>query len=169
MTAIYHPAPGSEFDEFLYASIAEEYNGTLLSMLSVLARSNLDPWDEAARLAKLPRAAARQFLTTLIVAIPEGPAARGDPEALVERLIALLPTRAAPTDQLRPIEPQRPPANSHARTIAWAFYIAAILFMAISQWLAGHPGLHTNPAGAAATTAPATASPHAPAPQSLRP
>ena len=169
MTAIHHPTPGSEFDEFLYASIAEEHNGTLLSMLSVLARSNLDPWDEAARLAELPRAAARQFLSTLLVAIPEGPSARGDPEALVERLIALLPMRAAPTDQLRPTQPQLPPVNSRARTIAWAFYIAAILFMAISQWLAGHSDLHTNPASAAATTTPATASPDAPAAKSLRP
>jgi hypothetical protein len=120
-------------------------------------------------LAELPRAAARQFLTTLIVAIPEGPSVRADPEALVERLIALLPTRAASTDRLRPIEPQPLAATSHVRTIAWALYIAAILFMVTSQWLAGHSGLPTKPAGTAATTTPATSLPHAPGANSLRP
>ena len=102
MTAIHTAGYGSEFDEFLYASIAEEHNGTLLSVLSALARRNLDPWDEAARLAGLPRAAARQWLTTLIAAIPDGPLPRGDPGLLVERLIALLPRRAPPAPPPRP-------------------------------------------------------------------
>ena len=78
---------GSEFDQFLYAPIAEERSGMLLSVLSALARLNLDPWDEAARLARLPRATATSYLTTLIAALPEGPAARTDPGALALSLI----------------------------------------------------------------------------------
>jgi hypothetical protein len=153
---------GSEFDEFLYASIAEEHNGTLLSVLSALARSNLDPWDEAARLAGLPRAAARQFLTTLIAALPEGPSPRGDPGLLVERLIALLPRRASPAEQSPVAEPHPPRATSRARTFTWALYIAAILFILISQWLTGHPVPHNTPPGAAAIATPGPALPHAP-------
>jgi hypothetical protein len=46
--------PASEFDDFLYAPIVEGGNGMVLSVLSALARVNVDPWDEAARLARLP-------------------------------------------------------------------------------------------------------------------
>jgi hypothetical protein len=158
LTAIHTAGYGSEFDEFLYASIAEEHNGTLLSVLSALARMNLDPWDEAARLAGLPRAAARQWLTTLIAAIPEGPLPRGDPGLLVERLVALLPRRAAPAAATSPIEPSPARATSHARTVTWVLYIAAILFMVISQWLTRHPAPHTPPPGSATTAAPAARS-----------
>jgi hypothetical protein len=45
---------GSEFDNFLFASIGESRNGMLLSVLSALARLDLDPWQEAAELARLP-------------------------------------------------------------------------------------------------------------------
>jgi hypothetical protein len=40
---------GSEFDDFLYASIGEDSNGVLLSVLSALARLDVDPWEEAAK------------------------------------------------------------------------------------------------------------------------
>jgi hypothetical protein len=70
------PTAGTKFDEFLYAPIGEENNGMLLSVLSALARLDVDPWDEASRLARLPRSAAIQFLTTLIGALPDGSSAR---------------------------------------------------------------------------------------------
>ena len=85
----------SEFDEFLYASIGVENNGMLLSMLSALARLNVDPWDEAARLARLPREAAARFLTDLIAAQAAGSSDRADPEMEAKRLTALLPRRVA--------------------------------------------------------------------------
>jgi hypothetical protein len=54
------PLIGSEFDEFLGASICEDRNGTGLSVLSALARLDVDPWIEATSLAlcrgkQLPR------------------------------------------------------------------------------------------------------------------
>jgi hypothetical protein len=50
-----------EFDEFLFARINADTEETPLSMLSVLARLGLDPWEEAAKLAQLPRASAAQI------------------------------------------------------------------------------------------------------------
>ena len=61
----------SEFDAFLFAHIGEEKNGMLLSVLSALARLDLDPWREAAELARTPRQIARQRLTSLIAALPK--------------------------------------------------------------------------------------------------
>jgi hypothetical protein len=89
------PAPiaklGSEFDSFLFASIGEERNDMQLSVLSVLARSNVDPWEEAAILARLPEAAATQRLASLIAALPGRATTHPDPRTIAARLIRLLP------------------------------------------------------------------------------
>jgi hypothetical protein len=68
------PLIGPEFDEFLGASISEDRNGTGLSVLSALARLDVDPWEEAASLAQMPRRAAAVRLTALIDALPREPA-----------------------------------------------------------------------------------------------
>ena len=57
---------GSEFDDFLFAPIGEDRNGMLLSVLSALARLDVDPWQEAAQLAGLPGETATQRLASLI-------------------------------------------------------------------------------------------------------
>ena len=84
---------GSEFDDFLYASICEEKNGMLLSVLSALARLDLDPWQEAAELARLPGEAAIQRLASLIATLPDGRSAQFDSGTTAARLVARLPHR----------------------------------------------------------------------------
>ena len=68
MVDMKHPATvvaqRSEFDRFLFAPIGEEKNGMLLSVLSALARLDLDPWREAAELARMPKHTAKQRLTS---------------------------------------------------------------------------------------------------------
>jgi hypothetical protein len=56
----------SEFDEFLQATIAEEHNGTPLTVLSALVRLDLDPWEEAASLARLPQELAARRVAAMI-------------------------------------------------------------------------------------------------------
>ena len=51
-----------ELDDFLHASIGVERNEMPLSVLSALARLNLDPWKEAAELSELPSDCATQRL-----------------------------------------------------------------------------------------------------------
>jgi hypothetical protein len=43
-----------QFDSFLYAVILEEESGASLTMLSLLARADMDPWEEAANYARSP-------------------------------------------------------------------------------------------------------------------
>jgi hypothetical protein len=87
---------GSEFDNFLFATIGEDRNGTPLSVLSALARLDIDPWQEAARLAKLPEVTAAQRLVTLISGLPEAVVSHADPSTMAARLIALLRGPASP-------------------------------------------------------------------------
>ena len=67
----------------------------LLSVVSALARLDVDPWQEAARLARLPVEAATQRLASLIAALPEASGPRWDPATIATRLIGLLPSMTA--------------------------------------------------------------------------
>jgi hypothetical protein len=80
------PPLGPQFEPFLYAIVCDEAPGAPLTMVSAIARSGADPWQEAARIARLPKSAAFEALLRLI---PD----RGDAEnkAIAKRLFALLP------------------------------------------------------------------------------
>ena len=85
------PLIGPEFDQFLGASIGEDRNGTGLSVLSALARLDVDPWKEATSLARMPREAAAVRLTELIEALPLAPASAIPSRMSAANLVALLP------------------------------------------------------------------------------
>jgi hypothetical protein len=80
----------SEFDPFLCAPVGEERNGMLLSVLSALARLDVDPWLEAATLTKMPSKDAALRLTSLLLSLPSEAATLLAPSTVL-RLIALLP------------------------------------------------------------------------------
>jgi hypothetical protein len=82
---------GTPFDGFLYAAVGEDRGGNTVSVLSTLARLGLDPWDEAADLADLPRADARGRLEHLLARFGDVPALRKDHGAIILRLVDLLP------------------------------------------------------------------------------
>ncbi len=82
---------GTEFNNFLFAPIGDDEKGMLVSVLSALARLNLDPWAEAADLARLPKETATRRLASLIAKLPQGALDHLDLSAASVRLIALLP------------------------------------------------------------------------------
>jgi len=82
-----------EFDGFLFATIGEGGNGMLLSVVSALARLDLDPWQEAAALDKMPREAATRKLASLIAKLPSEQLEKLDWRTTAARLIALLPKK----------------------------------------------------------------------------
>lgn len=85
----------SDLNSFLFADIGEEANGMTLSVFSTLARSDVDPWQEAERLAKLPRPEATRELARTIVAMPATAWSLADAAAIAERLVVLLPPRGS--------------------------------------------------------------------------
>ncbi len=98
-----------EFDKFLYAPIDELDDEIPFSVLSALARQNLDPWEEAATLAQLSRESAIVRLTSVISLVTVGPSARSVPTGTAARLVALLPQTdrfaIAPATNLRIFTP----------------------------------------------------------------
>jgi hypothetical protein len=86
-------ALGHEYDNFLFAQIGEDRNGMPLSVVSLLGRMNLDPWEEAAGLTDLSADRAAHRLASLLRALPDQSVLHTDPDLAAARLIALLPRR----------------------------------------------------------------------------
>jgi hypothetical protein len=81
----------SDLNDFLFAPVGEEHNGVTLSVVSALTRLGLDPWEQAARLAPLPKARAAEALATLIARLPIRRTLSSDDLAISQRLVELLP------------------------------------------------------------------------------
>ena len=88
-----------QFDDFLFARIDEGSDATPLSVLSMLARLDIDPWEEAAKLARLPRAAAARRLVDFIAATPGAPSAYLNAKTVSDRLLNLLPSPVLPKQE----------------------------------------------------------------------
>ena len=84
-----------EFDRFLFASVGEEVDGVPLSVLSALARLELDPWDEAARLAHLTREAAADQLASMIGRLSDRRWSLSEARRIAGRLVERLPMATA--------------------------------------------------------------------------
>jgi hypothetical protein len=84
----------SGLNEFLFAEVGSEMNGSPLTILSVLARLGKDPWTEAARLARLPMSSTIDDLANSISQMPLCPQALIDARTTAARLILLLPSQA---------------------------------------------------------------------------
>ena len=98
---------GSEFDDFMFAVIGDDRNGMPLSIVSVLARVDLDPWQEAATLAALPEELAARRLAPLLATLPQSILQQTSAETVAVRLVALLPRRTNANPRLAVQEARR--------------------------------------------------------------
>jgi len=117
---------GSEFKGFLFAPVCEDKDEAPLSVISALARLDVDPWEEAAALADLPREVAAQRLASLLAKLPYGPSpTRPDPATISARLVALLPRSATSARPSRGILIHAPPLK--VSQLFTLIYLAALL------------------------------------------
>jgi hypothetical protein len=124
----------SAYDDFLYAPVGESTNGALLTVLSVLARQNLDPWKEAADLSGMPQETAAHRLISMIAASPGQSSSQA---AVADRLIALLPRRIAAVGGA-PNVLQGEPAAHQSRAAGTNLVVITIYIgvMILSEWIA---------------------------------
>jgi len=128
----------------------------LLSVISAFARLDLDPWQEAANLAQLPKATAVRRLASLIAKLPGLPLPQRDIAAAATRLIARLPRLAgSPVVATKTLLGAgigvRAAIRANPFTYVWV--ILAILMLgglsiAASQLTAGHIDSKSAPAAA---------------------
>ena len=81
----------AQYEDFLYAPVCEEANGMRLSVISALARMNVDPWEEATRLAAMPKAIAEKTLVSILDLVCGRSWQPPEAQAIAARLVRLLP------------------------------------------------------------------------------
>jgi hypothetical protein len=154
----------SEFSVFLYAPIGDDRNDMPVSVLSALARLDIDPWQEAAELARLPRAIAAQRLSASIAALSDGTAAHPEHGTIAARLIALLPCQ---TDS--EISPRKTPVDlGDVIKFRAGIYMSVVLIAVTlaAQWIAADRQTPDQFDGADPSASSATAPPQMSPPDS---
>jgi hypothetical protein len=128
----------SEFADFLFAPIGQDKNGMSLSVLSALARQDVDPWEEAAKLTQLPEEEAVSHLVSLLGVLPRATLAGADRVTTATRLLALLPGRRG---HVRPaVKPfaQADPVEHVAVVSDLLFALIILILVLVSAWLIGN-------------------------------
>lgn len=123
-------SPAGGFESFLSASITEQENGTPVSLLSALIRSNYDPWEEAARLARLPPDRAQWALVGLLNELLGRGVAFTESENLAKALAQLLPAQEPPCFSAVETEKSR---DGALLLIYWLFWIGLVITMSLCQ------------------------------------
>jgi len=153
----------SRYDDFLFAGMWDEPRGMRLSVLSGLARMNLDPWDEAARLAALPTSEAEGTLVSTLNLLPGHPPKSSETEILASRLVALLPKAAEATTAkvASAVEGHQPPATFW---FVWLCITIAMLLLSAHQHATTRS---TGDSGSASNAAPGASVGAKPAPSDV--
>jgi hypothetical protein len=113
----------SQYDAFLFAPVCETDEMTL-SVLSLLARQDVDPWQEAARLAQLSKPQAINSLATTIWKSNGERWSASEASILAVRLIDFLPSHG----RARPA----PLRTDDGRGGLMFWVIAGMLFMSMA-------------------------------------
>jgi hypothetical protein len=126
----------NDFDDFLFASIGDDTTGAPMSLLTALARLDVDAWEEAASLARLPLESATQRLASLLSTLPNGPAP-DESVTIATRLVALLnqpPKRPARPAVSQPLDTLT--ARARGVRLPLRFVIASIVIVALIIFVA---------------------------------
>lgn len=119
------------FERFLAAAVGEDRTGTSVSVLSMFARLNVDPWIEASTLAKMKNAPARQRLEASLARFKDVPTLLSDQGRVASGLLDFLPRSAERTEPAAKQSAARSVKLPTGAAVYWI--IAAALFLG---WIA---------------------------------
>ncbi len=105
-----------------------------LTLLSVLARLGIDPWQEAADLAHLAVEPATQRLAGRLTAVPNGPSPGDDTVTLATRLIALLHRAPKKTAKVPGVAPLQTVINKSKGVNVAFYYLVGLILILVAQW-----------------------------------
>jgi hypothetical protein len=120
-----------DLDNFLFAEIGEEKDGIQLSMISVLTRLGLDPWDEAGRLSALSRPEAGQQLGRLIAELPDACRPLAEAREIAARLVEQLPRNDSNRQQPAQIRFRWPTVPGRSRWLMFCLVAAAAALVSL--------------------------------------
>jgi hypothetical protein len=136
----------ASYDDFLFAPVCEDANGMRLSVLSALARMNVDPWEEAGRLASMPNGIAEKTLLSVLDRVSGRSWKSPEAAAVAARLVQLLPHsgEAGTTRALTAANSAAGAANGRGRQTAY-WWVLLALSMAMSFMALQHQENTTTP------------------------
>jgi hypothetical protein len=125
-----------DLHNFLFAAVGEERNGIPLSMISALAQLDLDPWEEAGRLASLAKQEAVERLTALILRLPDLRRPSSEARQIAVDLIDVLPTHNGGAKPSEEEAPRRKPPTIVPGKAFWliCLALAAAAFLAVATY-----------------------------------
>jgi hypothetical protein len=121
----------SDLNNFLFASVGDEQNGMSLSVVSAFTRLGLDPWEEGARLAVLPKPRAVEVLAPMIARLSIDRSQPSDNLTISQRLVELLPAPGQAAAWDREQAGAKDKTHSYAMILLASLLAAAVLF---SMW-----------------------------------
>jgi hypothetical protein len=122
----------AELEAFLFARVWDDGSGSQLSVLSAIARLDIDPWAEAARLAALPREKAAAGLAAILGRLPGRSPGAPDIATTADRLVMLLPEHGPGA----PVRGGNDPARRNGVAGSWFLLVllASFVAMAMGNW-----------------------------------
>jgi hypothetical protein len=116
------------FEAFLGTAVGEDGKGTNVTVLSMLARLGVDPWEEASELAAMPDGLARKRLEVLTGRFVDVPGLDGMQGGLISDLLARLP-RPNAARGVTSVVGSLPPVMVHLGSpLVW--FVGVALFLA---------------------------------------
>lgn len=119
------------YARFLGAAVGKDRTGTSVSVLSMLARLNVDPWIEASALSNMQVAPAQRRLEALLARFEDVPALASDKSRVASGLLNFLPTREKKTEPATNVRLAQAAKLPFGAPLYWI--IAAALFLG---WIA---------------------------------
>jgi hypothetical protein len=135
-----HPFIPSQYNDFLFATIGEQKNETPLSVLSALTRLDLDPWQEAARLTRLPKEEARRDIGCALAALPGGGWTVSESGRIAGRLVELLPS--SKDDESSLAADRIGSRVALALAVMWIVFAGAWMAFVVGMSGTHHPQMH---------------------------
>jgi hypothetical protein len=117
--------------------VGDDNNGMPLTVLSALARMDVDPWEEASKLMQLPQESAVTQLASLLGALRNAPVSGPDLARIATPLIALLPCSRDRAPPMLKAFAQAAPTKHPAVVSTLLTVFTYLIFMLLSQWLLG--------------------------------
>jgi hypothetical protein len=133
---VLNPHP-PEFERFLYASVGEDRNGSVVTVLSTLARLGFDPWQETTELVTLGRDAARARLEALLAQFRDVPTLTSDHERVARDLSQLLPESQSSGSLKRAAAGA---SDGRSRKSGGIWTVLAIIFLLVQMLMFGGSG-----------------------------
>jgi hypothetical protein len=144
------------YDDFLFAPVCEDANGMRLSVLSALARMNVDPWEEAGRLAAMPKATAEKTLLSALDRVSGRNWKSPEAVAIAARLVRLLPQLGQTAANTAPATANAATGATKGRARLTSYWWVWLGFWMAMSFMVSHHQANTMNTGVATSTSAAT-------------